>query len=74
MEELLKNGGSMTFPKGCDNAPRKRILIDLYKAAADCEEDYLIANVTEVVEWQIIGQTLVSSRASLLEKIGAYQV
>lgn len=74
MEELLKNGGSMTFPKGCDNAPRKRILIDLYKAAADCEEDYLIANVTEVVEWQIIGQTLVSSRASLFEKTGAYQV
>lgn len=74
MEEKLKKSGSITFPEGCDNAPRKRMLIDLYKAAAACEEDYIIANVTETVKWQIIGQTSLSSREEVFKKIKTCQI
>lgn len=73
MNVELLNGVKISYPKDCGNAPKKIVLVGLYKAFAASNYAHIQENTTEDLIWQMIGKEVIEGHDQALEKLKQYR-
>lgn len=69
----IVGGVQVSFPQDCGNAPRKMVLVGLYKAFAARDFEHLQANTAEDVRWDIVGKQVLENQTASLELLEQYR-
>lgn len=69
----MANKLKLSIPKGCDNAPRKRILKDFNVASVTGDTDFLLENLADQITLNIIGQEVVEGKEAFLQHLAKLQ-
>nr|WP_294794454.1 hypothetical protein [uncultured Mucilaginibacter sp.] len=58
----------------CGNAPRKLFLKDFNSALANGDIDFITANISEKIDWEIVGQSSVTGKQDYLKALHLHQL
>ena len=64
----------ITVQPDCGNAPRKLFLKDFNSALANGDIDFITANISEKINWEIIGQSSVTGKEDYLKALPRHQL
>jgi hypothetical protein len=57
------------YPEHCENAPKKILLIDLYKAVAVQDDDFILNNLTDDAVLHIVGLREVVGKENVISAV-----
>lgn len=60
------NGVDVVSPDDCGNAPRRLLLVNMYNALANKDEEFLRHHVMTDVVWEVIGKQNISGLSELI--------
>lgn len=60
---------TITVSEDCGNAPKKAVLRDLNIAFAENDVEFVLDNVTDDVEWTVVGDTEVQGKSDFAEAL-----
>lgn len=60
------NGVEIVYPQDCGNAPRKEMLINLYKAITNKDEEFVLENTTNEITLEVIGKKRIKGKDELI--------
>jgi len=61
-----------THPENCGNAPKKLLLIQLYKAIAFADAQFLLESLEEAVVLEIVGDRTVKGKDDVISEIKGF--
>lgn len=61
--------GKISIQPNCGNSPRKQFLRDLNVAFVNGDEEYLLSNISENINWEILGKIKVAGQEDYLNAI-----
>lgn len=65
----MGNNLKLSIPKGCDNAPRKKILKDFMVATVTKDTAFLRENISDQITWNIVGQEVVEGEEAFFKRM-----
>lgn len=67
------NSIQITYPEDCGNAPKKNIILNLYKAYAKGDNKFYVDNLANNATCNIIGKTIISGKDNIILKINNFK-
>lgn len=64
---------NITYPKDCGNAPKKIILVNLYKAFANGDEKFILDNISKEITWDIIGKKTIGGNDNIISTLNKFR-